>query len=83
MFLPGLLPHPDAVGVGVTGRGPGRHGAVTSGVVGYRAGIGQVSWREGLTFDQIQRVKCPEIRLDVCNIVTDWLHVFIFLFFQG
>lgn len=45
MFLPGLLPHPDAVGVGVAGGGTRRHGAVASGVVGYRAGIGQVSWR--------------------------------------
>lgn len=45
MFLPGLLPHPDVVGVGVAGRGARRHGAVTGRVIGYRAGIGQVSWR--------------------------------------
>lgn len=44
VFLPGLLPHPDAVGVGVAGRGTRRHGAVASGVGGYCAGIGQVSW---------------------------------------
>jgi len=43
VFLPGLLPHPDAVGVGVARRGARRDGAVAGRVVGYRAGIGQVS----------------------------------------
>lgn len=47
MFLPSLLPHPDAVGVGVAGGGTRRYGTVASRVVRYCAGIGQVS-RRGL-----------------------------------
>lgn len=42
VFLPSLLPHPDAVGVGVAGGGTGCHGAVTSRVLRYRAGTSQV-----------------------------------------
>lgn len=45
MFLPRLLPHPDAVGAGVAGGGAGRHGALASRVVGYCAGVGQVGGR--------------------------------------
>lgn len=43
VFLPGLLPHPDALGVGVVGGGACRHGAVALRVVWNRAGVGQVS----------------------------------------
>lgn len=42
VFLPRFLPHPNAVGAGFAGRGACRHGALTSGVVGDRLGIGQV-----------------------------------------
>lgn len=45
VFPSRLLPHPDALGVGVAGRGPGRHGAVARRVLGHGAGVGQVSQR--------------------------------------
>lgn len=52
VFLPSFLPHPDAMGVGFTGGGACCHGTVTSRVIRYRVGIGQVSW-EGIEAGQL------------------------------
>lgn len=81
MFLPSVLPHPDAVGVGVARGGTCCHGAVASRVFRYCAGIGQVSWRgfrqatepaawhftAKLKFkSNTMCIKCPEWSLHVC-----------------
>lgn len=76
MFLPGLLPHTDAVGVGVAGGGPCCHGAVACGVVGYRARIGQVSQPSLQAGHSASRYRCSAFNSTFEVIMNSMEYVF-------